>query len=82
MLRRLIGEDLALALDLDPELEQTLVDPGPAVKDIFVPVVLPNRAVHLIFRTVAPNGVATSLLIEDVSLVTPAPRDASHLAAR
>ena len=61
---------------------ETLVDPGPAMKDIFIPVVLPDRAVHLIFRTAAPDGVATSLLIEDVSLVTPATRDASHLVAR
>jgi hypothetical protein len=61
---------------------ETLVDPGPAVKEIFIPVVLPGRAVHLIFRTAAPSGMATSVLIEDVSLVTPAPRDAPHLVAR
>jgi hypothetical protein len=52
------------------------------VKEIFIPVVLPDRAVHLIFRTAAPSGMATSVLIEDVSLVTPAPRDAPHLVAR
>jgi len=34
---------------------ETLVDPGPAVKEIFIPVVLADRAVHLIFRTAAPK---------------------------
>jgi hypothetical protein len=51
---------------------ETVVDPGPDVQDIFIPVVAPNRAECLVFRSMASNGVATSLSIEDVSLVTPA----------
>jgi hypothetical protein len=51
---------------------ETVVDPEPGVKDIFIPVVAPNRAECLIFRSMASSGVATSLWIEDVSLVTPA----------
>ena len=61
---------------------ETVVDAGPGVKDIFIPVVAPNRAECLIFRSVAASGVATSLSIEDVSLVTPATRGTAHLAAR
>jgi hypothetical protein len=53
---------------------ETVVDAGPGVDDIFVPVVAPNRAECLIFRSMASTGVATSLLIEDISLVTPARR--------
>ena len=49
---------------------ETVVDPKPGVQDIFVPVVAPDRAECLIFRSAASNGVATSLTIEDVSLVT------------
>jgi hypothetical protein len=61
---------------------ETLADPAPAIKDIFVPVVLPDRADFLILRNVAPGGVPTTLSIESVSLVAPATRDAAHFAVQ
>jgi hypothetical protein len=53
---------------------EVMVDPAPGVQDILIPVVAPNRAECLVFRSAASTGVATSLLIEDVSLVIPTVR--------